>query len=261
MTARERSVYVGNLADDTTEEQLLEVMQAAGPVVAVRLAWNAGTGRPLGSASVEYTSVEDAAKAMRNLNGRELLGRVLRVDHTLVAPAPAAPALVVHRLAGCRCEGACACAPGPIDLTAAEAALLAERPAMRVATLLETRPAPLDTTGARLAHWDGYTIHGVVTVGSRREKLVRRGFKIDRILALNLKPGWPGRYGVLARVAGTTRRLDGAALRPLLETLELQESVLSVDVEDLVVVDREAYTMTTYGSVEEATQAVPAAAH
>ncbi len=76
-----RSVFVGNLPYDATEEQLVEIFREVGPVVSFRLVYDKDTGRPKGYAFCEYASSAVAESAMRNLNGREFNGRSLRVDY------------------------------------------------------------------------------------------------------------------------------------------------------------------------------------
>ena len=77
MTAR--TVFIGNVAYDVTEEQLVEVMLQAGGVVNVRLVYDKDTGKANGYGFCEYTHESSALSAIRNLNGRVLRGRTLRV--------------------------------------------------------------------------------------------------------------------------------------------------------------------------------------
>lgn len=46
-----------------------------------RLVFDRESGKPKGYGFAEYQDQETAMSAMRNLNGRELHGRSLRVDH------------------------------------------------------------------------------------------------------------------------------------------------------------------------------------
>ncbi|XP_067674179.1 cleavage stimulation factor subunit 2-like [Haliotis asinina] len=82
MTAAERaqrSVFVGNIPYETTEEQLKEIFAQAGPVVSFRLVYDRETGKPKGYGFCEYQDVETAQSAMRNLNNYDFNGRPLRV--------------------------------------------------------------------------------------------------------------------------------------------------------------------------------------
>ncbi|XP_048766239.1 cleavage stimulation factor subunit 2 tau variant-like [Ostrea edulis] len=74
-----RSVFVGNIPYETTEEQLREIFSAAGPVVSFRLVYDRETGKPKGYGFCEYQDVETAQSAMRNLNNYDFNGRPLRV--------------------------------------------------------------------------------------------------------------------------------------------------------------------------------------
>lgn len=75
----QRSVFVGNIPYDATEEQLREVFIQAGPVVSFRLVYDRETGKPKGYGFCEYQDVETAQSAMRNLNNYDFNGRPLRV--------------------------------------------------------------------------------------------------------------------------------------------------------------------------------------
>eukprot|EP01124_Arcella_intermedia_P003863 TRINITY_DN12173_c0_g1_i2.p1 TRINITY_DN12173_c0_g1~~TRINITY_DN12173_c0_g1_i2.p1 ORF type:complete len:318 (+),score=48.68 TRINITY_DN12173_c0_g1_i2:91-1044(+) len=75
-----RSVFVGNIPYDATEESLIEIFQEAGPVVNFRLVFDKETGKPKGYGFCEYKDSATALSAMRNLNGFDMNGRSLRVD-------------------------------------------------------------------------------------------------------------------------------------------------------------------------------------
>lgn len=76
-----RSVFVGNIPYEATEEQLKDIFSEVGPVVSFRLVYDRETGKPKGYGFCEYKDQEMALSAMRNLNGYELNGRALRVDN------------------------------------------------------------------------------------------------------------------------------------------------------------------------------------
>lgn len=76
-----RSVFVGNIPYEATEEQLKDVFCEVGPVVSFRLVYDRETGKPKGYGFCEYKDQETALSAMRNLNGYEFNGRALRVDN------------------------------------------------------------------------------------------------------------------------------------------------------------------------------------
>ncbi|XP_004440060.1 PREDICTED: cleavage stimulation factor subunit 2 tau variant isoform X1 [Ceratotherium simum simum] len=94
-----RSVFVGNIPYEATEEQLKDIFSEVGSVVSFRLVYDRETGKPKGYGFCEYQDQETALSAMRNLNGREFSGRALRVDNAaseknkeeLKSLGPAAP--------------------------------------------------------------------------------------------------------------------------------------------------------------------------
>ncbi|KAL6066038.1 cleavage stimulating factor 64 [Balamuthia mandrillaris] len=75
-----RCVFVGNIPYGATEEQLTEVFSGVGPVVSFRLVFDRDTGKPKGYGFCEFRDADTAMCALRNLDGFELNGRVLRVD-------------------------------------------------------------------------------------------------------------------------------------------------------------------------------------
>ncbi|XP_022081731.1 cleavage stimulation factor subunit 2-like [Acanthaster planci] len=95
-----RSVFVGNIPYDATEEKLKDIFSEVGPVISFRLVYDRESGKPKGYGFCEYKDQETALSAMRNLNGYELNGRALRVDNAaseknkeeLKNLVPAAPA-------------------------------------------------------------------------------------------------------------------------------------------------------------------------
>jgi cleavage stimulation factor subunit 2 len=79
-----KTVFVGNLAYELTEESLTTVMREAGPVVDAHITIDKVTGRSLGVGFVDYFNADTALLAARNLNGREIFGRAMRVEvHTI----------------------------------------------------------------------------------------------------------------------------------------------------------------------------------
>lgn len=75
-----RSVFVGNIPYDATEEKLKDIFSEVGPVQSFRLVYDRETGKPKGYGFCEYKDAETAHSAIRNLNNYELNGRTLRVD-------------------------------------------------------------------------------------------------------------------------------------------------------------------------------------
>lgn len=80
-------MFVGNLAFETTSEELEALFAPYGEIAGVSVPTDRLTGRPRGFAFVEFIQPEDAAKAIEKLNGHELAGRPLRVNEATERPA------------------------------------------------------------------------------------------------------------------------------------------------------------------------------
>lgn len=72
-------IYVGNLPFSTTDEELRALFSQHGTVESVSLPTDRETGRPRGFAFVDMNQA-DAARAIQNLNGKDVGGRALRVN-------------------------------------------------------------------------------------------------------------------------------------------------------------------------------------
>jgi len=74
-------LFVGNLPYSTTELDLRELLGRSGATVAsVRLVTDLDTGRSRGYAFVELSTAEEAARAVRELDGFHLDGRNIVVN-------------------------------------------------------------------------------------------------------------------------------------------------------------------------------------
>jgi len=73
-------LYVGNLSFDTMEGDIMELFKSAGNVVSCNLITDKFTNKSRGFAFVEMSSDSEAQKAISELNGKELDGRVLTVN-------------------------------------------------------------------------------------------------------------------------------------------------------------------------------------
>ncbi len=73
-------LYVGNLSFDTGEEELHELFATQGEVVSAKVITDRETGRPRGFGFVEMAQPEDAQKAIENLDGKDFMGRNLKVN-------------------------------------------------------------------------------------------------------------------------------------------------------------------------------------
>ena len=73
-------LYVGNLAFQTTSEELQSLFAQAGTVASASVVEDRMTGRSRGFAFVEMSTKEEAAAAIEQLNGKEVGGRALKVN-------------------------------------------------------------------------------------------------------------------------------------------------------------------------------------
>ena len=73
-------LYVGNLAFQTTSEELQNLFAQAGTVESASVVEDRMTGRSRGFAFVEMSTKEEAASAIEQLNGKEVSGRALKVN-------------------------------------------------------------------------------------------------------------------------------------------------------------------------------------
>ncbi|KAJ1991527.1 hypothetical protein H4R33_001321 [Dimargaris cristalligena] len=71
---------VGNIPFEYTEEQLIDLFKAAGPVRSFNLIFDRETSKPKGFGFCEFYDVDTASSAVRNLGDYELGNRKLRVD-------------------------------------------------------------------------------------------------------------------------------------------------------------------------------------
>ena len=73
-------LYVGNLAFQTTSEELQSLFAQAGTVESASVVEDRMTGRSRGFAFVEMATAEEANAAIEQLNGKEVGGRALKVN-------------------------------------------------------------------------------------------------------------------------------------------------------------------------------------
>ena len=74
------NIYVGNLSYDCTEDDLREVFEAHGTVTRANVIMDRETGRARGFGFVEMGSKEEGEAAIEALNGKDMMGRPLRVN-------------------------------------------------------------------------------------------------------------------------------------------------------------------------------------
>ena len=73
-------LYVGNLAFQTTSQELEQLFGQAGTVQSASVVEDRDTGRSRGFAFVEMSSQEEATSAIEQFNGKEVGGRALKVN-------------------------------------------------------------------------------------------------------------------------------------------------------------------------------------
>jgi RNA recognition motif-containing protein len=73
-------LYVGNLAFQTTSDELQTMFAQAGTVESVSLIEDRETGRSRGFGFVEMSTKEEGAAAIAQFNGKDMGGRALNVN-------------------------------------------------------------------------------------------------------------------------------------------------------------------------------------
>jgi RNA recognition motif-containing protein len=74
------NIYVGNLADSVSEEQLAQAFSEFGTVSSAKIIVDRDTGRAKGFAFVEMANKSEGIKAIAGMNGRELNNRPIVVN-------------------------------------------------------------------------------------------------------------------------------------------------------------------------------------
>jgi RNA recognition motif-containing protein len=85
MTTR---LFIGGLSWGTTDESLAAAFAVHGTVVDARVIYDRETGRSRGFGFVTFADPEEAALAVRAMNGADLDGRAIRVDPAEERPNP-----------------------------------------------------------------------------------------------------------------------------------------------------------------------------
>jgi len=73
-------LYVGNLAFQTSSDDLQQLFAQAGTVESAAVVEDRDTGRSRGFGFVEMSSKEEGEAAIQQFNGREMGGRTLNVN-------------------------------------------------------------------------------------------------------------------------------------------------------------------------------------
>ncbi|XP_020258682.1 glycine-rich RNA-binding protein 3, mitochondrial-like [Asparagus officinalis] len=74
-------LFVGGLSYGTDDQSLREAFASFGEVTEARVILDRETGRSRGFGFVSFTSTEEASSAMSGLDGKELHGRMVRVNY------------------------------------------------------------------------------------------------------------------------------------------------------------------------------------
>ncbi|MCR5494772.1 MAG: RNA-binding protein [Treponema sp.] len=75
-----KRIYIGNLSFETNEEKLKETFSAFGEVFSVSIIMDKFTNRSKGFGFVEMPDDDASFAAIRELNGKEVDGRKVRVS-------------------------------------------------------------------------------------------------------------------------------------------------------------------------------------
>ena len=86
-----KNLFVGNMSFQTTESELRSIFEPYGEITRIRLMTDRDTGRTRGIAFVELADDAEAAKAITELNGKELDGRALNVNEARPKPERSGP--------------------------------------------------------------------------------------------------------------------------------------------------------------------------
>ncbi len=73
-------LYIGNLSYDTTESDLFELFNGVGSVRNAEVVVNSRTQRSKGFAFVTMGSVDEARRAVKELSGKDFMGRSLQLS-------------------------------------------------------------------------------------------------------------------------------------------------------------------------------------
>ena len=75
-----RKLYVGNLSFAATEDELREYFGQAGSAETVAIIKDRLTGKSRGFGFVEMSTDEEAAQAIERLDGKDFMGRPLKIN-------------------------------------------------------------------------------------------------------------------------------------------------------------------------------------
>ena len=76
-----KKLFIGGLSWGTTEEGLQQAFAQFGEIAEAKVVTDRDTGRSRGFGFVTFANPDDADRALQEMNGTELDGRSIRVDH------------------------------------------------------------------------------------------------------------------------------------------------------------------------------------
>lgn len=83
------NIYIGNLAPDTTEDDLRQAFESFGDIASVKIVRDGTTGESRGFGFIEMPGEAEAKAAIEQMNGKELKGNEVHVEAGRTkAPAP-----------------------------------------------------------------------------------------------------------------------------------------------------------------------------
>ena len=80
------NIYVGNLSSDARDETIREAFESFGQVASAEVIKDKVNGESRGFGFVEMTTPSQAKTAIKNLNGKKLLGREMSVKESRPRP-------------------------------------------------------------------------------------------------------------------------------------------------------------------------------
>jgi cold-inducible RNA-binding protein len=85
------NIYVGNLSQDVTEDDLRQAFEAFGEVDSVNIIKDRFTGESRGFGFVEMSTKSEAEAAITGLNGQDVKGRAVNVNEARPRPQGRGP--------------------------------------------------------------------------------------------------------------------------------------------------------------------------
>ncbi|KAI8390171.1 hypothetical protein BD560DRAFT_2850 [Blakeslea trispora] len=79
-------IFVGNIPFELTEGDVVCIFSQYGEIIHVEVIRDQKTGKSKGFAFLQYEDQRSTILAVDNLNGAQVLGRTLRVDHSHTGP-------------------------------------------------------------------------------------------------------------------------------------------------------------------------------